>query len=440
MSAEIFIQETTAEIAIEAGTPTSRPRGSGTGHATRGSASGSGSQRFSGSGSGQARSGGAAGSGTNGLPLVWDSVDSLTLPGEVFSGPVGATWIDATGVLHTSTVPNTPRPYYAYDANGVLRQLRLLEGGATNLLLNNRTGLGWAVAANVTLTPNATAGIDGTPNAAMSVSWANASTNAGVVTRASAVSATAKNSKSLWIRADEAGGTVGLADAQQTVGQTIVTLTTEWQRVSLSEVQPGGLASCWIRKQANSPSVIYLDGVQVENNPFPTSTIFTTTTAVSRSAEVCTVPIAFGPQALTLYMDTIELGTMSKPSQGFLEISGAIPYAILWNNSGTPRMTYRSASVQVNADTPGAVATYGQRAEYRGLIYPDGSAQIGQSVNGGTEGVSARAGTNVFGGAWGTMIVRPNAGGVVSSGFVAIRSIKIALATNLTRDQMRAFV
>jgi hypothetical protein len=72
-TARISVQPTTARISLEPPNAISRPRGSGTGHATVGRVSGSGSQLFSGSGSGQARIGSAAGFGTRGLlsDITW---------------------------------------------------------------------------------------------------------------------------------------------------------------------------------------------------------------------------------------------------------------------------------------------------------------------------------------------------------------------------------
>ena len=149
-----------------------------------------------------------------------------------YSGASLATLTDATGAI-------------AYKPHNLLTRSAV---STTN----------WSLATNVTVTAGTVADPEGALTGA-TVSWGAASAGNGVLKVVSGVNGTA-NTKAIYVRADVAGGTVELVDPGTTAGATVATLTTAWQRVSLSEVAGTQLASggVWLRKTASSPATVYV--------------------------------------------------------------------------------------------------------------------------------------------------------------------------------------
>jgi hypothetical protein len=122
----------------------------------------------------------------------------------------------------------------------------------------------WIKQASVTVTANAVTAPDGSVTGDQ-VNWSSAAAGAGIYQSGIAITGAA-NTKSVWVKAAVAGGTIELCDQVATVAIKTVTLTTRWQRVTLSDIagsQPanGGL---WLRKTASSPTLIYVWGAQLE--------------------------------------------------------------------------------------------------------------------------------------------------------------------------------
>jgi len=93
-----------------------------------------------------------------------------------------------------------------------------------------------------------------------------------------AVSSSLNNTKSIYLKGVVGGETVLLRDPWQSINTISCTLTTEWQRFSLTEIQSGGEAGLWVK---NIPSTgIYIYGAQLES--FATATeYFQTTTRLN---------------------------------------------------------------------------------------------------------------------------------------------------------------
>lgn len=154
---------------------------------------------------------------------------------------------------------------------------------ATNLLTYSESfdNAAWTKQTNVTVISDITLAPDGkTP--ADRINWTSATTNTGILQNGKVVSTSLTNTKSIWVRADTAGGQIGLCDPNQTIGETLHTLSTAWTRISLAEVQTGGLAGLWIRKKATSPTSIYIYGGQLEQNGSATDYIRTESVPVTR--------------------------------------------------------------------------------------------------------------------------------------------------------------
>jgi hypothetical protein len=164
------------------------------------------------------------------------------------------------GTTIGATTPST------VNATTITGQTGVLRGTGQNFITFSQTlqNAAWIKQANVTATDNTTVAPDGTTTAA-TIAWGSASNGTGLYNQRTGLSFTGiTNTKSIYVRADVAGGTVQLTDPGNTIGTTTLTLTTDWQRVTLSESGQTAIAGVWIKKTASSPSTIYLWGGQLE--------------------------------------------------------------------------------------------------------------------------------------------------------------------------------
>ena len=210
-------------------------------------------------------------------------------PRVTFTRASTGTYVGSDGVLQTAAI-DVPR----FDHNPTTGEsLGLLaEEARTNLLLRSEefNDASWikqssvSVSANTTIAPNGTLTAD-------TITWTSASVNTGIYAQIlSALAASVAHTRSIYVRADSAGGTVQLTDPTLTIGITTINLTTEWQRIQLTEnTTIAGSAGVWIRKTASSPNTIYLWGAQLEAGAFATSYIPTTTATATRAADVASV-------------------------------------------------------------------------------------------------------------------------------------------------------
>lgn len=192
------------------------------------------------------------------------SFTTLNSTGGALNGTIGAT-TPATGTFTTIT-----------------GQTEVLRGTGQNFLLQSQafSTASWTKQTNVSATDNTVTAPDGTTTAA-TITWGSASNGTGIFGQRTGLSFTGiTNTKSIYVRADVAGGTVELADPGQTIGITTLTLSTSWQRVTLTEAVQTTVAGVWVRKTASSPSTIYLWGGQLEIGSVANTYIPTTTTAI----------------------------------------------------------------------------------------------------------------------------------------------------------------
>jgi hypothetical protein len=140
----------------------------------------------------------------------------------------------------------------------------------------------WTKQSGVSVTANQTISPDGTQNADLVVG----NGSAGVFQNGKTVPTSSANTKSVWLKGVSGGEVVRLQDPDQTIGFTVCTLTTSWQRFTLSETQSGGSAGLFVRLIPSGG--IYIWGAQVEASSYPTSYIPTTSSSATRVADLST--------------------------------------------------------------------------------------------------------------------------------------------------------
>ena len=188
-----------------------------------------------------------------------------------------ATRVNSAGLIE-SVANNVPRLDYS---NGTCPSL-LVEPQRTNLVTYSEQfdNADWTKQSGVSVTANQTISPDGTQNADLVVGGGSS----GIFQSGKTVSTTVANTKSVYLKGVSGGEVVRLQDPYQTLGYTVCTLTTSWQRFTLSEVQSGGFAGLWVTLIPSGG--IYIWGAQLEDSTYATSYIPTTSAAVTRNADV----------------------------------------------------------------------------------------------------------------------------------------------------------
>lgn len=236
---------------------------------------------------------------TSGIPagatLALDFMSSGNMPaGITFTRASTATYTDASGVVQTAAV-NAPRWDYA---GGVLRGL-LIEEARTNIALQSGdlanaawVKVGGPVAAPV-VTGNQTTAPDGTLTAARIVYPAvSAATNYSVVYQNFA---SGSYTASIYLKGSVGGEQLylGLTDNGANKARVRVTLTTSWQRFTLTASVAAAYGMTLgtdlndVGQSATTGGTIFAWGAQTEAGLFATSYIPTTSVAVTRAQDQC---------------------------------------------------------------------------------------------------------------------------------------------------------
>jgi hypothetical protein len=256
--------------------------------------------------------------------LSFDFVNAGVLdPSVTFTRPTSATYFDETGILRVAN-PNTPR--FDFNPSTLAAQGFLIEESRTNLCLQSADFSTTWSATNVTVTTNAVVSPDGTTNADNVFETV---ANAEHFVRQNFTGLTANSVYTITVFVKNLGGrnlrirvldtdnvangyqmtvspslgTVVLAAATVGAGSsvtgTISTINNGWYRVTLS----GNAGATCTKYTLDFFSVdgttfsfvgdvtkgLTLFGAQLEAGAFPTSYIPTTTTALTRSADVASV-------------------------------------------------------------------------------------------------------------------------------------------------------
>lgn len=152
---------------------------------------------------------------------------------------------------------------------------------------------------------------------------------------------------------------------------------------------------------------------QAENLPFASSYIPTVGASVTRSGDVDQSPFPSTPIPMTFYAKFIELGTAyAGGSARVMEISnaGANPRFLLYCPSNYT-IFHNNNVVATQTSQAGAPPALGNTVELRGVLFPDGSVQIGQAINGGAEVLGALSSPAALAPSWNTSVVNMNANG-----------------------------
>jgi hypothetical protein len=161
----------------------------------------------------------------------------------------------------------------------------LIEEGRTNLFRGS-VGLttGWNLYNGATRTPNSTTAPDGS-NSASLISFSALSNSAIEQELLSQPAGT--YTYSLYMRADSPT-TVRIGNGSPTV---VCSVTTAWQRFTLTFItaSTGTLFLHIYNSASGGARSFYAWGAQVESGSFPTSYIPTTTSALARSADICSI-------------------------------------------------------------------------------------------------------------------------------------------------------
>jgi hypothetical protein len=195
-----------------------------------------------------------------------------------FTRASSGTYVNSAGLITNSTVGNYLTQSNTFDNAAWAKSNSFIQ---SNLILQSQSfgTASWTKQTGTSVTGVLVVAPDGTLTGAQ-VDWTTTSTSQGILQAAIPVSGASNNTKSIYVRADVAGGTVELADPSSTIGTPAFTLSTSWQRITLTETQTGGTAGVWLRKTASSPAIIYIWGAQLVQGSSPGDYRATTTTAL----------------------------------------------------------------------------------------------------------------------------------------------------------------
>lgn len=246
---------------------------------------------------------GYTGDGVSGCILYGPQIESGSVAtsyikaGGVFTSRAStATYIDSAGIIQTAANNVARDQAYGYDSSGVLRPIGLLlEGAATNLVAYSQSLTNWAKAGTTlpTVTDNTAVAPDGTQSAGTVVLTANSTRDDCNISRQFTTTSGSIYSGSVFVKATnqaDIGKQVLFRHAGNSAYQT-VTLSNSWQRVERSETANTtiGVITLVLRPAlGGSVGVVSVDvwGAQAESGAVVTSYIPTTTTTVTRAADV----------------------------------------------------------------------------------------------------------------------------------------------------------
>ena len=225
----------------------------------------------------------------DGSTLSLDFTTGVLDPRLTFTRSTTGTYINSSGYV-TSAAINAPR--FDYDLTTLTPRGLLIEGSASNLLTysedqgNNTT---WsAFGTSVTRTTGQT---DPGNNSTATKLVFDATATDAVISRSVTVLNATQYTISMWMRADSGTVTnVRFARAAGSAGAIFPTLTTAWQRVSLtftSSTTSDGIEIRVLNAGSPKTATVHLWGAQLEAGSGASSYIPTGASAGNRAADSC---------------------------------------------------------------------------------------------------------------------------------------------------------
>lgn len=388
------------------------------------------------------------------LLFAWEAADgSLTArTGQVgtFTRATIGTAVDAAG-RSRQLVHSQPRwSYVDTDGDGVRDVHLLMEDQRTNLVVqSDALATGWATSGAPNLA-NAAATFAGRPFSLI------AAVTLGDVARAVTLTGDGTKAFSILLHAAGTQGTAyaGLLDNVAGVWRCRVAYTVfadgsitavavngaligveSWgdgvYRILMSA--PGCIAANQHSAYANASNTAtlpsaYASGVQVEDGPFPSSLIPTTTATVTRNPDVLTFPFNAPPQALTVYIDYVSRATLAGTTPYIAIIGNPIAGLNAIQLPNDVGQSYARAVAAGNTfdSTIAPPPAFGERVESVSQYAVAGiTATIKQlrSINGAAPSSGAVSGTFPLPSAWDgqTLCISP-----YGTAWAVIRSVRVA--------------
>ena len=215
-----------------------------------------------------------------------------------FTRGTTATFVGSNGLIQTAAI-NAPR--FDYDPTTLAPKGLLIEEARTNLALRSEEfdNVVWVkspfgVASAPVVTANFGTSPDGTTNAdrvQMTLNGGTTTADRSLLSQVVTIVTSTTYTFSVWLRS--LSGTVAMGiGCDNVAGNTPITVTSTWQRFTLSGAATGVAGLIWLQlrggqtpTQANAADVL-IYGAQLEAGAFATSYIPTTTLAAPRSADV----------------------------------------------------------------------------------------------------------------------------------------------------------
>ena len=190
--------------------------------------------------------------------------------GDVVRG-TSATYVAQDGTIKTAS-PNVARVDYT---NGVAELL--LEPESTNLIKKSENFGLWSIQSGTTTQSGFTS-----PKGDNSAYLVKSDGANGILFGVASIGGL--NTKSIYLKGSFDGQIVQLKDSQSTINRLYLTLSTKWERYSLTETQPSSSGiGLWVDDIDSNG--VYMWGGQIEQKGFATSYIPTNGSQVTRSAD-----------------------------------------------------------------------------------------------------------------------------------------------------------
>ena len=257
------------------------------------------------------------------LDLAFATDKTLTArrgPTPTFTRASTATFVGSDGLIQSATI-NTPR--FDHDPVTLACKGLLIEESRTNLLTQSeswQTGSSFTGPITPSISNNTTTSPDGLLTAD-TLSGSNGTLADGSVNstwRLPNISSSTTYTFSIYIKSLGVATKAEIRIRDNSTGTSVQTLdtniTSDWKRISVTATTGGTTTSIrCIIQNTDGPIAIY--GAQLEAGSFPTSYIPTTTAALTRSADVCSIT---GGDFTSLYNATegTILANASTPASG----------------------------------------------------------------------------------------------------------------------------